>query len=204
MSCYLSINLVSQNPAYIEYMYANSFIPLAAKEHLEAQWKECLDRAVYNGKVITTQSFARCGILEAVLEASGMPNMYNVDAGDYGPLWATLSSFMNDPQVQTILHARGKNLPGLNFRPEDSNAELDKDGMFHPKQWLQCNDAITIAMRKDHPVSVVPAVAFITQHMKYDLTFARTALYYIYLSIYIYIYLVLFMLTYTDPWCNTL
>lgn len=161
-----AIDFLIQNPSYAEYMYGNGLIPKSAKDHFDNEWKECLDRAVYSGKTITVDAFAKCGILESVVEASGGVNIYNTDADDYTPLWITLGDFMNNPEVQTILHARGKNLPGLNFKAEERNSKLTKDGVFEPKLWQQCNPTITQTMRKDHPVSVVPALAFIMQHMK--------------------------------------
>jgi hypothetical protein len=158
--------MCTQIPSYAEFMYANGFIPLAVKEFFDKEWKECLDRIVYSGKVITNAAFSKCNVFNDVLEASGGVNIYNVDAADYAPLWVTLGTFMNNPRVQTIIHARGKNIPGINFAAEERNAEIDDDGVFKPKLWQQCNDGISQTMRKDHPVSVVPAVAFMVQHMK--------------------------------------
>ena len=42
-------------------------------------------------------------------------------------IWLTgpFMSFMNDPEIQTILHVRGYNVPGLNFYPERDGETLE-------------------------------------------------------------------------------
>lgn len=54
---------------------------------------------------------------------------------------------------------------GLNFSPESRNADI-VDGVFSPKKWAMCNFNITEAMSHDHPISSVPAIANIMQHIR--------------------------------------
>jgi hypothetical protein len=66
--------------------------------------------------------------------------------------------FFNDPEIQEILHVRGYNLPGLNFKPEAkepvadgiigeqkkrrlSNViAADVNNYYAPSGWISCND----------------------------------------------------------------
>jgi hypothetical protein len=53
---------------------------------------------------------------------------------------------MNDPVIQEKLHARGRDLPGLNFNPEiqklKSHQNSGNTGYFIPDKWQTCNDQI--------------------------------------------------------------
>lgn len=53
---------------------------------------------------------------------------------------------------------------GVNFKAEKRNAHI-VDGVFIPKQWQMCNGDITESMSVDHPISAVPAIAHLMQHM---------------------------------------
>ena len=52
------------------------------------------------------------------------------------------SRFFNDPSIQEILHVRGHNLPGLNFRPENPHAAGTDDDYYSPPGWEVCNNEI--------------------------------------------------------------
>ena len=160
-------------------MYTHGFIPLSARQYFDKLWTQCLEKVLYSGHVVTVGAMQKCGLLERVLEASGSPNMYNTKTYlPYDSKISTLSLFLNNPQVQEILHVRGQNIPGINFQPEDRNsnfAELDVDlknskkstnTYFQPKFWQVCNGDITTAMQADHPVSTVPALAYISKRIK--------------------------------------
>ncbi|CAE7760255.1 unnamed protein product, partial [Symbiodinium microadriaticum] len=76
---------------------------------------------------------------------------------------------MNDPDVQTTLNTRGKNVPGINFQLEEGKGSGAVDlstGEFIPGRWAACNDEINNEMRRDHPVSVIPALKDITKHIR--------------------------------------
>jgi hypothetical protein len=150
-------------------MYSRGFIPLSAKQYFDRKWQECLDRLLYDGRPITVGAMQECNLLDDVLEAAGKPNMYNTDTFiPYDAIIGRLFKFLNNPEVQTILHARGKNIPGINFVPEERNMDSEDSSSryFAPKMWQICNDDISESMQSDHPVSTVPALAFITQHIR--------------------------------------
>jgi hypothetical protein len=54
---------------------------------------------------------------------------------------------------------------GINFNPESRNANI-VNGEFIPKKWEMCNFNITESMSHDHPISSVPAIANIMQHIR--------------------------------------
>ena len=79
---------------------------------------------------------------------------------------------MNDPRIQEMLHVRGgmreKPLPGLNFKPSDGTGSIDEEtGVFVPNRWKACNDEISRTMRQDHPISSVPAIKYIVNHIRF-------------------------------------
>jgi hypothetical protein len=164
-------------------MYSYGFIPLNAKQYFDKLWTECLDKVLYSGKPVTVGAMQECELLDKVLEASGKPNMYNTKTYvQYDSIIARLSLFLNNHRVQEILHARGYNLPGLNFQPEERNSNyveieptLSANGheknvklnYFEPKFWQICNNDITESMQSDHPVSTVPALAYISKHIRF-------------------------------------
>ena len=55
--------------------------------------------------------------------------------------------------------------PGINFEPDSKNANI-VDGVFSPKKWEMCNFNISESMAHDHPISSVPAIANIMQHIR--------------------------------------
>eukprot|EP00603_Paraphysomonas_imperforata_P008471 CAMPEP_0114448742 /NCGR_PEP_ID=MMETSP0103-20121206/20494_1 /TAXON_ID=37642 ORGANISM="Paraphysomonas imperforata, Strain PA2" /NCGR_SAMPLE_ID=MMETSP0103 /ASSEMBLY_ACC=CAM_ASM_000201 /LENGTH=573 /DNA_ID=CAMNT_0001620791 /DNA_START=40 /DNA_END=1761 /DNA_ORIENTATION=+ len=161
-----ALDFLTMNPSYAEYMYSRGFITRTAKEYFDRKWEGCLDRLLYESgeSPITTGLLADCMMLEGVLNASGNPNVYNT--GTYNlPDDASTVKFLNDPRIQEMLHVRGSDLPGLNFSPESRNADI-VDGVFSPKKWAMCNFNITEAMSHDHPISSVPAIANIMQHIR--------------------------------------
>lgn len=54
---------------------------------------------------------------------------------------------------------------GINFHPELKNANIVR-GEFIPPKWEMCNFNITESMSHDHPISSVPAIANIMQHIR--------------------------------------
>lgn len=176
-----ALDYMTMIPSYAEYMYSHGFIPLNAKQYFDKLWTECLDKVLYSGKPITVGAMQECELLDKVLEASGKPNMYNTKTYvQYDSIIARLSLFLNNHRVQEILHVRGYNLPGLNFQPEERNSnfveikptlntnsnENDKLYYFEPKFWQICNNEITESMQSDHPVSTVPALAYISKYIR--------------------------------------
>lgn len=177
-------------------MYTHGFIPLSAKQYFDKLWTECLDKVLYSGKPVTVGAMQECELLDRVLEASGKPNMYNTKTYvQYDPIIAKLSLFLNNPNVQEILHVRGYNIPGINFEPEDRNSNLvevtpenlkkKKETYFEPKFWQICNNDITESMQSDHPVSTVPALAFISKHIRFVIT-SINKIYYLLFTIFIF------------------
>lgn len=159
-------------------MYTHGFIPLSARQYFDKLWTECLEKVLYSGKPVTVGAMQECGLLEKVLEASGSPNMYNTKTYvQYDSKIGSLSNFLNNPRVQEMLHVRGRNIPGINFHPEERNANFAEvevevenkkltEMYFEPKFWQICNNEITEAMQVDHPVSTVPALSYISKRIK--------------------------------------
>jgi hypothetical protein len=149
-------------------------IPLEAKNRIDRAWQACLGAAEYSREAMTKGYFDNCAIMEMVLEAAGKPNEYNTATfrsyDDVLLPTGPFHTFMNDPRIQELLHVRGgsiaKPLPGLNFNPSaETGAVEEETGAFLPNRWKACNDEISRSMRQDHPISSVPAIQFITNHI---------------------------------------
>lgn len=177
-----------QEPSYAEYAYSHGLIPLAAKQKLERQWIECLDRLQQSSRPLTYQAFGDCNLLQDVLAAAGQPNEYNTATfigydqiiKPAGPF----NSFFQDPEIQSALHMRGYDLPGLNFMPEhwqnissfrgpaplSSSAAPTEMGFYYepPFGWAVCNDAIDEEMGRDHPTSAVPTLQFLVDFSQHQ------------------------------------
>lgn len=56
------------------------------------------------------------------------------------------NQFFNNPTIQSMLHVRGVNIPGINFNPESSEENVNKEHhgeyFYAPKQWRVCNDQV--------------------------------------------------------------
>jgi Serine carboxypeptidase len=81
--------------------------------------------------------------------------------------------FFNDPVIQELLHVRGHNLPGLNFRPETKAATGGSDGngngdsgYYAPAGWEVCNDDINSQLKGNHHASCVPSIDFLIKHIR--------------------------------------
>jgi hypothetical protein len=71
-------------------------------------------------------------------------------------------------------------LIGINFTPESRNSEFfnisnidasqtdtqDATTFVGPRMWQPCNDGIDSSMRKDHPISTVPALDYVLNEIK--------------------------------------
>ena len=89
--------------------------------------------------------------------------------------------FMNDPEVQEMLHVRGTNLPGINFVPEDRRAlsaagdegrsrhdtsSLVADGYFVPPAWETCSDTVNDSFQDDRKTESVTALQYLAKHIR--------------------------------------
>lgn len=107
------------------------------------------------------------------MAASGHPNEYNVETyHSYGELLfgdSTFMRFFNDPGIQKWLHVRGGSvgspLPGLNFHIAEDEGILEEQ-VFVPAGWQACSDRISEDMKNDHPTSSVPAIRFVSNHIR--------------------------------------
>lgn len=124
---------------------------------------------------MTKGYFDDCGIMELVLDAAGKPNEYNTATfRSYDDVLlpnGPFHTFMNDVNIQRMLHVRGGNkenpLPGINFEPSDETGKFDEEtGEFIPNRWKACNDKISESMRHDHPISSVPAIKYIVNKIR--------------------------------------
>jgi hypothetical protein len=90
-----------------------------------------------------------------VMSAAGRPNEYNTATFvQYGDTLIKpnnrFNSFFQDPEIQTILHVRGRNIPGVNFVVEKTtegnsatSGALDEEDVIYPTNgWQVCNDKI--------------------------------------------------------------
>jgi hypothetical protein len=97
-----------------------------------------------------------------VLEAAGQPNEYDTSTFvNYDRITkpgGSFDTFFQDPEIQSILHVRGINIPGINFYPENydmiknateyqlfetSHNREKNDFYYHPPNgWSVCNDNI--------------------------------------------------------------
>lgn len=150
-------------------------IPLEAKNRIDRAWQSCLGAAEYNHEAMTKGYFDNCAIMEMVLEAAGKPNEYNTATfksyDDVLLPTGPFHTFMNDPRIQEMLHVRGGShenpLPGINFLPGDDTGSIDQEtGEFIPNHWKACNDEISRTMRRDHPISSVPAIKYISSRVR--------------------------------------
>ena len=165
------IDFVTQEASFAEYAYGHGLIPYTAKLHFERLYQLCL-QSLESTDRLSRGAFGRCSIMNLVLEAAGRPNEYNTNTfksydfiSDPGNLF---HRFLNDPDVQTMIHVRGLNLPGVNFSPENNPAGRSpgNGSWFEPVPWSVCNDKINSAMEDDHPTSAVPAIQYISQHIR--------------------------------------
>lgn len=130
-----------QEPSYAEYAYTHGLIPLGAKKKFDADWVQCLENIERSDKPVTRGSFSSCQMMAKVLDAAGRPNEYNTATFvPYDRLYkkgSPFDSFFQDPEVQTALHVRGYNLPGINVLPEDVEWTGTDENFFYspPKGW---------------------------------------------------------------------
>lgn len=82
--------------------------------------------------------------------------------------------FFNDPIIQEMIHVRGEDIPGINFMPEEpkevirrlSDGNITYHRYYAPSSWEVCNDDINEQLRGTHPLSCVPAIQFLVQHIR--------------------------------------
>ena len=170
------IDFVTQEASFAEYAYAHGLIPLSAKLHFERMYQLCL-QGIEAGSKVSRGAFGRCSIMSRVLEAAGYPNEYNTNTFRSYDFISDASQvfhrFLNNPDIQTRIHVRGFNVPGMNFSPEGTSKASPKHESssnmtwFEPKPWSVCNDKINSDMNEDHPTSAVPAIKFISEHIRY-------------------------------------
>lgn len=169
------MDMLIQEPSYTEYAYSHGLIPLGAKIAIDKKRDRCIKQLLKNtkGKKLTRGAMLKCGTMSQVLKAAGSPNEFNtatfvqysfIDKG------TALDSFMQDHEVQTAIHVRGVNLPGINFAvdpsqlqvvdiPSDSNSSRVAGQYYAPSSdWAICNNDINEAFVSDHPISVVPVI----------------------------------------------
>ena len=102
------------------------------------------------------------------MDASGRPNEYNTATFiSYDALFSPtgpFSRFFNDPEIQTILHVRGYNLPGVNFKYETAGGRALISGgtstyaaapVEHTPHWESCNNGINDDFTADRAVTQV-------------------------------------------------
>jgi hypothetical protein len=135
------IDSMFQEPSYAEYAYTHGLIPLGAKKKFDADWIQCLENIERSGKPVTRGSFSSCRLMAKVLDAAGRPNEYNTATFiQYDHLYkkgSPFDTFFQDPEVQTALHVRGYNLPGIDVLPEDVDWTGTDNNSFYspPKGW---------------------------------------------------------------------
>jgi hypothetical protein len=148
------IDFVVQEASYAEYAYYHGLIPLQTKMHMDRIYAQCLLGLEVGGSV-DRGSFGRCNLMGRVLEAAGRPNEYNTNTfNSYDVISSPegiFHHFFNDPEVQTMLHVRGWDVPGINFRTSAVNTAnatgSGKNGSvwFQPEVWAVCNNNIVSA-----------------------------------------------------------
>ena len=103
------------------------------------------------------------------MDASGRPNEYNTATFiSYDQLFSPtgpFSRFFNDPEIQTILHVRGYNLPGINFKYETAgpggkgraliSGGVPSPPVEHTPHWQSCNNGINDDFNADRSVTQV-------------------------------------------------
>jgi hypothetical protein len=134
-------------------MYVQGFIPEAAKRVFDKKWSDCIEREISYGATFSWVTLEKCAILMDVLQASGFPNVYNIKTYiSYDETFRDLEEFMNDPHLQTLIHARGSDLPGINCPLEKRNWAEGK----RPKANLQ----------DEHPSNSERAKQILREHAK--------------------------------------
>jgi len=157
-----------QEYSYTEYAYSHGLIPLGAKKAIDKASAKCLAQAAKKGGKAKRENLSQCDVMGQVLEAAGKPNEYDTSTfNSYDHIIqpnGVFHAFFNDADVQTALHVRGLNLPGLDFTPEQKSGNGDggSEPIFYaPESWEVCNDKINDDFGDDRPVSAVPALQFL-------------------------------------------
>eukprot|EP01038_Epipyxis_sp_PR26KG_P004454 gene4454-6299_t len=155
-----------QEPSYAEYAYTHGLIPLGAKQKFDSDWQDCVEKVEASSKKLTRGSFDKCHMMSKVLGAAGNPNEYNTATFQAYPFISSddvFTQFFNDPHIQTIIHVRGNNIPGINFQTIKS--KTNSENYYEPPNgWQVCNDDINSQMTADHPVTAVPTLKYLTEN----------------------------------------
>jgi len=162
-----------QDLSYAEYAYSHGLIPLAAKEYIDEYAQKCYQDTL-NVKKKSSGKKTSCDTLAMVLEAAGQPNEY--DTGTFQGYTRIIQPggafdrFFNDPEIQTALHVRGVNIPGLNFVPETQAPSTTEEpnpstNFYAPDKWVVCNDASTDSISSGDFTSSVPALKYLSEQV---------------------------------------
>ena len=151
-----------QDTSYTSYAYSHGMIGEGAKKYIDHTVKTCKNKAQQARK---TDSFDPCDMQSQVLEAAGHPNEFNTGTyNEYdGVFHGIYNQFFNDPEMQELIHVRGKEgeggagaVPGVQFT----------NGHYTPGGWTSCNDDINTDMTPDTPSSSVPALQYLVKHVR--------------------------------------
>eukprot|EP00605_Chrysophyceae_sp_TOSAG23-4_P000446 GSChrysophyteH1.ASY1.ANO1.504.1 assembled CDS len=153
-----------QDLSHAQYAFAHGLIPYGAKIAIEAVVEQCegqRDREESVGTrlvsdqasadVVELDKVSACDqtMMDHVLLAAGQPNEYNTATFiGYDSLLAPhtiVPTFFNDREVQRLLHVVSEG--------EDA------------VPWATCNDSIESDMSHDWPISSVPALQFLADHI---------------------------------------
>ena len=129
------LDLFSQTTSYAEYAYEHGLIPLGIKKLADKMFQQCY----YKTKArrfkfkMSRGDFLKCGVSDLILEATGQINYQTTMNFDTSTTSTTSTPapaaqsvehrFFNSPEIQELLHVRGYNLPGVNFRPKNKDTD---------------------------------------------------------------------------------
>lgn len=146
-----------QDNSYAEYAYYHGMIGKNAKEFIEYRVAHC-DEIKKDKKSDSGGEEDPCDMMSQVLDAAGHPNEFNTGTyNQYDSIFQGIYNvFFNDPEMQELIHVRGKNIPGVQFT----------NGHYTPSGWTSCNDAIATDMTPDKPSSSVPSLQYLAERVR--------------------------------------
>ncbi|KAL7541891.1 hypothetical protein ACHAXR_011336 [Thalassiosira sp. AJA248-18] len=162
---WIDVNI--QGRTAIDFAWWHGMIDLNTHRGLRKKWDECMAGQIRDQSEKQFHPFltsSECGIVDAVMKASGSTFQYDVTTYDAYPaalnIGGTISNFFNDPVVRESLNA--------------------PDMEEHP-QWLACvpgsgrrrhlesrHQRELILLENDRPLSVVPYIAELLDDAKLD------------------------------------
>jgi len=160
------IDATIQGPATIDYSWYHGLIDEPTRNAIHKIWEKCAQDPNFvlppPFHPFTVQD--DCGIMWAILQASGNPNAYDVTTWDPNVDQVTFSSeaFFNDPKVKEMLHVTG---PALEHYWHGCQAgsgrrqrrNLREDDVVEEEDVLRHHRRLY--MDNDRPISVVPYIA---------------------------------------------